>query len=157
DITWFNPDTGSAFQWLMNGRGQAPTINNLGTLGSAWFIPPDPPGVNQPLAGLPTPSVLWRHHDDFNYLWQITPDVTAVIGLLPVVGANWTVVGRADLNGDGFPDIVWYETTTRSVYVWYMNDSGVISVVGLGSVGPGWTPEAACDLNYISPPHPTGV
>src|SRR5262249_9708821 len=111
DVIWFNTDTGDALQWLMRGQGNAPVVNDLGTNGSDCFIPPDPPGGNRPPPTAPTPSILWRHHDDFNYLWQMTPDLSAVIGLPGVVGANWTVVGRGDLNGDGFPDMVWYETT----------------------------------------------
>jgi YVTN family beta-propeller protein len=146
DVTWFNPDTRDAFEWLMMGRGNAPFVNNLGAPVGDWFIPPVPAGVNQRPPTAPTPNLLWRHHDDFNYLWQMTPDLTAVIGLQAVVGANWIVVGRGDLDGDGFPDIVWYETTTGGVYVWYMNDTAVTSVVGLGGAGPGWTVEGVCDL-----------
>ena len=39
DIVWFNPDTGATLQWLMMGRGNSPVVNDLGTLGSEWFLP----------------------------------------------------------------------------------------------------------------------
>ncbi|MEO8346095.1 MAG: S8 family serine peptidase [Betaproteobacteria bacterium] len=40
DLLWLLPSaSGQLTQWLMNGRGNAPTVNNLGNVGSNWFLP----------------------------------------------------------------------------------------------------------------------
>jgi hypothetical protein len=38
-----------------------------------------------------------------------------------VADQNWKIVGTGDYNGDGKVDIVWRNTSTGEVYVWYMN------------------------------------
>jgi hypothetical protein len=38
-----------------------------------------------------------------------------------VPGANYEVVGTADFNGDGTPDILWQNVTTGEASIWYMN------------------------------------
>jgi len=50
---------------------------------------------------------------------------------------GWQVVAVADFNGDGVPDLVWQNDTTRQVVVWYL---------GGGALFQGY--------NYLSPPVP---
>jgi subtilisin family serine protease len=100
----------------------------------------------------PIGNVLWRHHDDVNYLWLMNVAAATPIALPPVIGANWMVAGIADVDGDGYKDIIWFEKTTGSLYVWLMNGTSVLSVVGLGQVSQGagpniWLPEAVGDFN----------
>lgn len=33
---------------------------------------------------------------------------------------EWQIVGTADINGDGHPDILWQSSQTGAVLVWYM-------------------------------------
>src|SRR5206468_9872127 len=44
---------------------------------------------------------------------------------------GWTVVATGDFNGDGHPDLVWQNDSTRQVTVWYMGGS-------LGTTFLGW-------------------
>jgi hypothetical protein len=37
------------------------------------------------------------------------------------VDANWDLVGTADFNHDSFPDFLWYNQTSGSIVIWYMN------------------------------------
>jgi hypothetical protein len=39
DLLWHLPSTGALTQWLMQGRGVAPVVNDLGAIGSGWFLP----------------------------------------------------------------------------------------------------------------------
>jgi hypothetical protein len=42
--------------------------------------------------------------------------------LLPTVSdPNWVIVGTADFNNDGNPDILWRDTSTGRTTIWYMN------------------------------------
>ncbi|MGA2601153.1 MAG: VCBS repeat-containing protein [Bryobacteraceae bacterium] len=68
----------------------------------------------------------------------------------PVPG--WTVVGAADFNGDGVPDLVWQNDTTRQVTVHYYGFNGT-SALYLGwnwlqkTSIPGWHVVGAGDFN----------
>jgi hypothetical protein len=69
----------------------------------------------------------------------------------PVGQAGWTVVAQADFDGDGKPDLVWQNDTTRQVTVWYMGGVGgnvFQSVNWLSSANnPGWSVVAVADFN----------
>jgi hypothetical protein len=56
---------------------------------------------------------------------------------------GWTVVGAADFNGDGVPDLVWQNDATAQVTVNYYGGVGGATLTGwnwLAEVGyPGWT------------------
>jgi chorismate synthase len=64
---------------------------------------------------------------------------------------GWTVVAAADMNGDGVPDLIWQNDTTRQVTVNYYGGTGGATMTGwawLNSGGnPGWTVVAAADMN----------
>jgi len=64
---------------------------------------------------------------------------------------GWHVVAVADFNGDGVPDLVWQNDTTREVTVWYMGGTGGATFQSfhyLDAVGhPGWFVANALDLN----------
>src|SRR5262249_51687999 len=63
--------------------------------------------------------------------------------LASVGPAGWTIVGAADFNDDGHPDLLWQNDVTKAVIVWYMGGEqsdellswDYISVNGI----PGWT------------------
>ncbi len=68
-----------------------------------------------------------------------------VIGTTP----GWTLRAAADLNGDGVPDLLWQNDTTRQVTVWFMGGpqgSTQLSQTVIG-ITPGWTLRAAADMN----------
>jgi hypothetical protein len=71
--------------------------------------------------------------------------------LNPVGSPGWTVVGAADSNGDGVPDLVWQNDTTRQVVVDYYGGAGgatPVSWAWLNPVGaPGWHVAAVTDFN----------
>ena len=57
--------------------------------------------------------------------------------------SGWTLVGTADFNGDGKPDLVW-QNDARQVVVWYMGGAPrkYFPMVGLAGTAydpvPGW-------------------
>jgi hypothetical protein len=69
---------------------------------------------------------------------------------------GWTVVGAADFDGNGTPDLVWQNLSTRQVTVNYYGGSGGATYQGwayLNATGdPGWTVVGAMDLNATGVP-----
>jgi hypothetical protein len=69
---------------------------------------------------------------------------------------GWSIVARADLDGDGVRDLIWQNDTTRQVSVWYLGgalgntlrNSDWISSTPV----PGWHVIAAADLNSDGKP-----
>ena len=54
------------------------------------------------------------------------------MAILPTVAEqNWNVVGVADYNNDGKPDVLWRHAATGQNYVWYMDE---VTVLGGGSM-----------------------
>ena len=102
------------------------------------------------------PDLIWQN----DTTRQVTVNYYGGTGGVSVIGWNWlnsagapgwTVVAVADMNGDGVPDLIWQNDTTRQVTVNYYGGTGGASVIGwnwLNAVGaPGWTVVAAADMN----------
>jgi hypothetical protein len=57
--------------------------------------------------------------------------------------SGWTVVGIVDSNRDGTPDLLWQNSLTRQVLVWYMGGplgNNFLGSAYLASTGmSGWT------------------
>jgi len=64
---------------------------------------------------------------------------------------GWNVVGAADLNGDGCPDLILQESSTRDVMLAYLAESNGITVTGTqvlnGKGFRGWTAAGMQDMN----------
>jgi len=62
---------------------------------------------------------------------------------------NWKVVGVADMNGDGKPDLVWQHIAAGWLSAWYMNGINLIDAVLLtpSRVPPVWRIKAVGDLD----------
>lgn len=62
--------------------------------------------------------------------------------------SGWKVVGTGDFNGDGHPDLVWMNETTRQVMVNYYSGKTYEGWAWLDSTGePGWSVVAVADMN----------
>ena len=46
---------------------------------------------------------------------------------------DWTVLGTADFNGDGVPDLLWRQTSTGTLGILFMNSNGTARTVPSGS------------------------
>jgi hypothetical protein len=64
------------------------------------------------------------------------------------VDTNWKIVGIADFNGDGNPDILWQNQTTGDVNIWLMEGLKIIRSLAAGGVNdPNWRIVGTNDLN----------
>jgi FG-GAP-like repeat/Beta-propeller repeat len=102
------------------------------------------------------PDLIWQN----DTTREVTVNYYGGTGGASIIGWNWlnaagspgwTVVAVADMNGDGVPDLIWQNDTTRQVTVNYYGGTGGASIIGwnwLNIAGaPGWTVVAAADLN----------
>ena len=71
--------------------------------------------------------------------------------LNPAGVPGWTVVGIADMNADGVPDLIWQNNATRQVTVNYYGGPGGTTYQGwayMNAAGvPGWTVVGVADMN----------
>jgi hypothetical protein len=69
----------------------------------------------------------------------------------PLSAMGWNVVGAADLNGDGHPDLVLQNSSTRQVMVAYLGGSGGTTVSATQNLNSssfgGWTAVGMQDMN----------
>jgi hypothetical protein len=74
----------------------------------------------------------------------------ATIGASGVIGTvppPWTVAGVADFNGDGRSDILWRNTSTGQVAIWFMNGLTVTTAAVVGTVAASWSIAATGNFN----------
>ncbi len=69
---------------------------------------------------------------------------------------GWSLVGAADFNNDGIPDLLWENDATHQVVVWYMSGTGTNGAhtwAWLSQAGVwGWTIKAVGDYNHDGTP-----
>src|SRR5207302_10077363 len=142
------------YVWYMGG----PLGNSF--LGATFL---DPSGhVGWRLVGLADfnhdghPDLVWQNETTRQvYVWYMGGTLgNTYLGAtyLAFTGmAGWTVVGMADFNSDGTPDLVWQNDLTRQVSVWYMGGplgNNFLSSAYLDPAGhPGWTVAGIADAN----------
>jgi len=131
DILW-QDTAGDLAIWFMNGS-TASSSASLGTVApsSGWSI-----------VGTTTASILWKNTLASPYiyaLWQVNGS-TVTSSTLGSVPSNWVVQGVGDFNGDGVPDVLWRDSTSGTVAIWFLNSSGQVGSSGtVGAVSTGTT------------------
>jgi hypothetical protein len=151
DLLWRNSGTGITTIWYMNGAtwngGYAniePTLadNKWTIVGLADFN------------GDGNIDLLWRHFESGRTtIWYMTgptwngnyADVEPT-----VVGSDWSIVGIADFNGDGSPDLLWRNSNDGTTTIWYMTgptwNGGYAQVLPTLN-DPNWSIVAVRDFN----------
>jgi hypothetical protein len=86
--------------------------------------------------------------------YQTSPASSTTLGWNWISSAGlpgWSIIGAADFNRDGSPDLVFQNDTTRQVTVWYLGGAQGNALLGwnwLSAAGqPGWSAVAAADIN----------
>lgn len=90
------------------------------------FTPvPDPPGPDLNRDG--SPDLVWRHRTSGrNAVWLMTGVDATLTTLLEPSGAaqvselSWEIRATGDMNGDGYPDLIWQNSATGQMAVWFM-------------------------------------
>ena len=127
-----NPNTGRIFSLNYDGT----VANNFQDLTSHLF-PTRVGGYT-----LRLPSSLGEDARGELYVTDLSGSVFKIVS-----SAGWSVVGVADFNGDGHPDYLLFNSSTRQTAIWYLNNN----VFSSGLYGPtlpvGWTVVGVADFN----------
>ena len=149
DIVWQNNDTGQVYVWFMDGT----TLIGETFLKSAysdWQV-----ATTADLNGDGKIDIVWQHPDSGQmYAWMMNGTTVVSQGWMTptAVDPSWRVAGSYDINRDGKSDLVWQNSATGALYVWYMN--GLVMSQGTAlspaAVIPSWRLRAVGDFNRDS-------
>jgi hypothetical protein len=122
DILWRNVSNGMNAIWYL-------TSANGFTMSSSASLPAvtDPAWTIAGIADFDAdgkPDILWRNTSTGdNAVWYMTGENGSTVSsyeyLPPVADSAWGIVGTADFNADGIPDILWRNTSGDNA-IWYM-------------------------------------
>ena len=154
DVIWLNDSTRQASVWNMGGATGTTMLSwsYLSSVGvPGWTVA----GTGD-FDGDGHPDVIWQNDSTRQVvIWFMGgTEGTTMLTWTYISSAGvpgWTIVGVGDMNGDGHPDIVWQNDSTRQVTVWYMggvDGTTMLSWSYLSSSGvPGWKVAALGDFD----------
>jgi hypothetical protein len=100
-----------------------------------------------------TSDVLWQSKTSRSLaIWTLRGKTVTSIQFLDTLAPAdpaWKLAGTGDVNGDGFADLVWQNTSNGSVAVWLMHGTVVVSggVVNYYPVANEWHIRGVADVN----------
>jgi len=130
DILWHNKDTNETQIWFMNRERVRRRATVLDELGRPFLV-----GLPFSIVGIGGPNgdgkseIVW-HNKDTNetQIWFMDGErvnrratVLDEQGSPIFVGLPFSIVGVADLSGDGNPDILWHNKDTNETQIWFMD------------------------------------
>lgn len=138
DVIWQHATTGRIAAWLFVGatRTATPTIATLSGASVEQDLDWKVVGAADMNADGHT-DLLWRHRvSGALRLWHMNGLEQWDAVDLPLVVADplWEVAGIADMNGDGWGDIVWRHYGNGRIAAWLMNDAVVLTTLMAPSV-----------------------
>lgn len=136
------------------------TLQNAPILAFNWVI-----ASTADFNGDGYPDILWRNTTSQNLVIWTLQGHTKIGNIIPspsaAVDANWDVVGAHDVNADGHPDLIWCNTSSGNVVIWYM-DANMVRITGsfttpASPVGSGWRVVATGDYGLGTGSEPPAV
>ena len=146
----WHPNDPKPYVWCMGGAdgNVVQSMKNLSGSVPGWRVV-----TVADLNGDGVPDLIWQQ-DGTNVVgvWYMAgADGSTVASMRNLSGPvpGWRLVGIADLNRDGVPDLIWQQDGTNLVGVWYMGDAGgtVLGMKNLSGAVPGWRVVGLADLN----------
>jgi hypothetical protein len=141
DIMWINKSTGQLFSWQLDFDGDVvgtPALSATCDVNcrAAWQVV----GAAD-MDGGGTNDLVWFNNSTGEVAPWLLFGSTVEVGptlsrkCAACLQAGWRVVGAADMNGDGYGDILWHNTGTGALVEWLTNGSGTVtSTVTVGGV-----------------------
>ena len=143
-------DDGMLQAWFLNGTTATGRSFTPGTvLDPNWKIVASADFDNDG-----SPDLLFQHSiTGALVIWYMSgTTLTSAASVSPSgpMDPNWHVVGVADLNADGRPDILFQHSITGMLFVWYMNGPNMYATGMFTPTGPldtAWKVAAIADFN----------
>lgn len=146
-IFWEGPNSGPLPRLMvgwrtLNGTVVLPTVV-IDVAPTDWQV-----RTVGPLVPGDTDSLIWQNtNPNFSIpgliaIWNLasdgTPSPGGTGGAPPSI--EWQVRAFRDLNSDGFSDLLWVNSATGQVVIWYIDSNGDVSgTVAVGVVPSGWS------------------
>jgi hypothetical protein len=124
------------------------------TAGPALADPATSLATSASLASTPT-GLLWQNMNTGRRVrWTLNADGTysGIYAELRKVPTNYVIEATADFNADGYPDLVWKNTTTGARSMWLMIGAYWYTTVNLPNLGVDWDVRGAADFNHDGKP-----
>jgi uncharacterized protein (DUF2235 family) len=119
DVLWQDPVSGAVQVWYLGGAGGNVLTGSADiTNRNAWKVV-SVADFNQD----GHPDILWQDPvSGFSQIWYMGgAQGTTILGAANLDQTNpWNIVGCADFNGDGVPDVLWQDPKSGTVQIWYM-------------------------------------
>jgi hypothetical protein len=143
DLLWQNDQTRAVGVWFMGGA-QRTTQLSIG-----WLAPGTYPGWTLVAAADMNrdgvPDLVWQHEQTRQVgVWYMAGAEASTLLFAdwpaPASYPGWRVVGVADMNRDGVPDLIWQHDTTREVGTWLLSGARATVLSGIVFHAPGSYP-----------------
>ena len=158
-LLWNNASTGVLSVWEMSGTTVTGAQNLSWTCGagcsSVWH-----PVLTADMNNDGNTDVLW-YDESTGVVSSWLLDGTTVLGTQNLswtctsasgCATTWSIVGAADVNGDGHTDLTWWDRSSGQVSSWLLNGSGGV----LGTQLLSWTCSAASGCSVPGAWHAVG-
>jgi hypothetical protein len=112
-------------------------------ISGATPLAPITPVPSLGFAGNRKTSLLLEHGSGMLQAWGLNGVTATGLNFTPsgLLDPNWKIVGAADFNNDGYPDLLLQHAVTGGLYLWYMSGSSLLSSTWL-------SPNAPADANW---------
>jgi hypothetical protein len=138
DVLWYRASDRNLVLWQGNATGGFDTIG-VGGLSPGWLVS----GAGDINAdGRSDLFLRYGTSGGFGGYWIMNGASIVSASSALAAPANHDVSSRADFNGDGRLDVLWYRASDRNLVLWQGNATGGFDTVGVGGLGSGWTVSA---------------
>jgi len=145
DIYWHNQTTNQNLIWILSNNRYSGTLA-LPSTEAGWEIATT---ADYNFDGV-SDILLRNYTTGRNEIWFMSRDsqIKSKIEITPITDPSWRIVGSADMNGDGFPDIQWNHLGTNEVLTWAIGPGGVtLRSLPMPKLGAGWRVAGVADFN----------
>jgi hypothetical protein len=133
DLLWLDT-AGDVSIWFMNGTAVSST-ESLGNVGTNWSV-----------VGSSKGCIIWEDKSNDYAIWLVNGAQVTSAGL-GKVPSNFSVQGVGDFDGDGSTDILWRDSNTGVVSIWFLNGTSLRSSGNVGVITGTWQVAQTGDYN----------
>lgn len=137
DLLWRDSNSGAVAIWFMGANGISSTAT-LAVVPNSWAI------IGNDNKG----GIFWRDSAGNIAVWQVKGSQVTKSASLGNLTSTWMIAGFGDFNGDGNTDLLFRETNSGAVAIWFLNNNATVqSAASVTTVGTTWRVAQTGDYN----------